>query len=141
MNLSNYRRENPFDEVLTYFPGSFALAELYYPQSGQRIAVKRPQPGSEIHHLTGALGRRRNVLSNVVRVCNATHVWLETHKRAGLVLCLWHKREKGELDWAELEGLTRKRFPGCLDVDAYRECCALFPWIEQMRRELLSGAS
>lgn len=77
-------------------------------------------------------------MPNIICVCNPVHVWLERYKLPGFVLCCWAKLAKCELEWDVLEAIKGKKLPGWLETDQFLEQCAWFPWIEDMRKVLVS---
>lgn len=148
MTIAEYRKANPRCEVLPWFP--FGISSTRHDQygrfrlirysNGQDVMVPNNSPATETHHILGSGNgaKRNNHASNVIRVCNAAHVWLESEKRAGQVLSLYVKMQKSEVDWEVLTKISGKLYPGCLDTDAYAEACKPWHWIEEFRQELLA---
>ena len=133
-----YKSANPNCEVLRWFPGSYDEAELTY-ELGQCFTTRRIQPSQELHHILGSSGgcKRVDQISDVIQVSRVAHQWLEAHKKAGMVLCLWIKRDKGELDWNALQEIAAKDVKSYLTTSSVASCCERFPWIEEMRLELV----
>lgn len=138
IDYDQYKAANRDCEVLKWFPGSYTESTIKY-SHGQVLTTRRNQPSTELHHILGSSGgcQRSNHISNVIRVSRIAHEWLEAHKKAGLVLCLYIKRDKGELDWEALSEVLGKDVAGYVETDSVMSCCEEFPWIEEMRYELV----
>lgn len=147
MTLAQYAKANPQCEVLPYFPfgiGStnhslYGQKRLIRYSHGQELLVPAVQKSTETHHILGSGNgaKRVNDVTNLIRVCNDSHQWLEAHKLAGQVVCLWTKLGKDEVDWKALSDISGKLFPSCLDTDAYALNCRQFPQIEEFRQTLI----
>lgn len=135
----SYAQANPVCEVSQYFPAIGKMAQFRHSpthlESNERYAN-----AVQIHHILGANSGRSNVLSNIIRVTLWAHDWVEEFTYPGMVVCLYAKRKKGECDWGELNALTAKVYPSCLDTDYVREKCLEYPWTEwteELRQELV----
>lgn len=140
--IENYKASFPDCEVAPYFP-RVGNEIVYQYERGQKIGQllfgRRMPQGHHIHHVLGSANgaARENVVTNIMHVSTTAHDWLETHKVAGQVLCFWIKRQKGELNWAELTRIKGKRLPGWISTDDVIEKCVQFPFIEKMRQQLV----
>lgn len=96
--------------------------------------------GLEVHHICGSGNgaARCDVVTNMICVCNPVHIWLETFKIPGFVLCCWAKLAKCELDWRQMEEIKGKLLPMWLGTDEVDRQCSEFPFIETMRKQLTS---
>jgi hypothetical protein len=139
MDLKEYRKENYLDEAILFFP-NHSLRDSTIPYAnGQVVKCSNHALATEIHHLCGSGGgaKRVNSLANVIHLCNKTHVWMEENKLAGFVVCCYAKKLKGELDFEELSRIKGKCLPSWLETDQVIQCCEVFPWVEELRKELL----
>mgnify|MGYP006908207180 CR=1 FL=1 len=136
--LIQYREGNPDCEIWRYF------RDRTYPRSfgGVWVSEHRRCPGaSQLHHICGSGNgaRRANEITNIIHVSPEAHEWLDTEKLAGFVLCCFHKRTKGELDWERLNAIKGKYVKGWLDTDEMIRACAISEGLQRMRLKLLEG--
>lgn len=134
-------------ELERYFPGGdMRVLPIPYPKPGGRVHTvhvpgRKNLTGTELHHICGSGNgaERIDVTSNIIMVCGPVHNWLETYKLPGFVLCCWAKLAKCELDWHAMELIKGKQLPGWLETDAFVEQCQPFPWVDQLRRNLITA--
>lgn len=89
------------------------------------------------HHVCRSiLGTRRwDIETNLIAVCRLCHDWCHLeHPKEGLVLCLEAKRRLGELDWNELNRITRMNL--CEHIGGYT---GLLKWVDRYRLQLTQG--
>lgn len=89
--------------------------------------------GVDPHHIIGGYIGRHDAVCNLISVCRSCHDWVQ-HKNEGLVLCLYAKMKKGELDFGELsiyKGKNVREWVRFMDV--------MVPPYERMRAQVLSS--
>lgn len=142
MNPSDYRSEHDTCELLKHFPiiGGEVVVPGYvrFPIFKGKCEVE----SHHVHHVIGgdAMGRtndKRNILALNVWV----HEWVTEHSRAGRVLSCYELQRQGRIDWAFLSQISRKSYPSIMDTDAYIEACARWPFVEQLRTQLIRRAA
>jgi hypothetical protein len=78
-----------------------------------------------VHHILWGQARRHDIVPNMIALNWAAHDWVHKHKNDGLILCLYVKLKKGELDWAELDRISGKNIRGMLSCRP-----PVFDWIK-----------
>lgn len=92
------------------------------------------QYATETHHIF--TNPRLDAVTNLIRLCGASHRWCHKHLDASRVCCLYVKWRKGELDVPEIDELRRRPLVGWLELLAFEGELA---WVEPLRVELLKG--
>jgi hypothetical protein len=151
MGAKEYREKfRSHCELERYFPGGNEreLAINYPRPSGHphqahvvRVGGRRNLTGTELHHICGSGNGadRVDVDTNMIMVSSPVHNWLETYKLPGFVLCCWAKLAKCELDWETMAAIKGKELPSWLETDPFIQQCKQFPWLEQLRQNLVSA--
>lgn len=116
-----YMEANPFCEVAGLFPrwcGWHAIPKAGKPDEGFLV-----RPGytfsTDPHHILWGQARRHDIRANLLAICREAHDFCHKFKVDGMVLALEAKRRKGELDWDELNRISRMDVRGWLST---KEC-------------------
>lgn len=128
-----YMAANPMCEMRTVFPKWGGFHWLYL-RSGVSHPLRNDTASTDPHHILWGQARRHDIRANLLAICREAHDFCHKFKVDGMVLALEAKRRKGELDFAELDRISRMSVKGWLST---KRCT--FPWCEEIRIKLVKG--
>ena len=124
-----YMSDNPTCELIAMFPPD----NLPVLDGLPRI---QPRWACDPHHICSGIGQtpRWDITTNLIALCRPVHDFCETFNAEGIVLCLWQKLQKQELDLPRLCKITRVNITGWLECQKMK-----FDFCEQIRGKLLES--
>ena len=130
-----YMNHNPLCELAMCFPT--CLGKPLVPVPGNQYQpIVQELISEDPHHIVSGIGQtpRWDITTNLIALCRPVHEFCETFNAEGIVLCLWRKLKKQELDLPRLCKITRVNIVGWLECQKMK-----FDFCEQIRGKLLES--
>lgn len=105
----DYMEENKTCELLPHMPKA-GLGRCRVPTGIHEkycSPISIVQKSTDPHHCLWGLARRWDIRACLVAACEVAHTFCHQYPNEGRILSLWVKRQKGELDWSELDRIYR----------------------------------
>lgn len=136
-----YMAENFMCEMLPYFPKGeppfpwISTPFVAVPMSESSVLnLVDPREATDPHHILWGQARRHDIRANLLAICREAHDFCHKFKVDGMALALEAKRRKGELDWSELNRISRMDVKGWLSTKR-----PVFDWVQPLWQAVLAA--